>query len=195
MAKGDLVFIDIETTGLDWNKHSAIEIAWMAGDMEQPEVIFPYRYTGKGDQQPVWQQADPEAMEINDFFNRYPNGVKDSDISDLIRFLDVIEDSTLVGANVRFDARFIEKAYGFNPEPWHHRLFDLQAYAAGVFRWPAPKSWEDTVDEIIKRDMLLLNPEEEDDNYPDFSTEPDHTAANDVKSVQQAYYWLRWFTS
>lgn len=194
MAKDDLVFIDGETTGLDWNKHSMIEIAWMTGDMTVPQVLYPYRYTGKGDQQPVWQQADPEAMEINGFFDRFPNGVRDSDITDLIRFLDAIEDSTLVGANIRFDARFIEKTYGLNLEPWHHRLFDLESYAAGIFRWPAPKSWADTVDEIISRDRKLLNPEE-DENYPGFETEPDHTAANDCKSVAEAYYWLRWFTS
>jgi len=172
--KNQLVFCDIETTGLSWRSSNAIEIAYMTEDMLIPEVVIPYTLNRNAPGFP-WDISDPKAMEINHFYERYPNGVEYTGDLSISNMIEVMTDSTLVGANVRFDARFIEKLIG--EEVWHHRLFDLQAYAAGVFGWDRPCAWSD----ICKHIKYL---------EPGFMTSPDHTAAADTLSVKQAYLWM-----
>lgn len=176
--KNQLVFCDIETTGLSWRDSNAIEIAYMTEDMLIPEVVIPYALTPGWPGFPSgfpWGNADLKAMEVNHFYERYPSGVEYSGEHAVAKMIEVMTGSTLVGANVRFDARFIEKLIG--EEVWHHRLFDLQAYAAGVFGWDRPRSWSD----ICKHIEYL---------EPGFMTSPDHTAAADTLSVKQAYLWM-----
>lgn len=178
MAKGDLVFVDVETTGLDWDKHHVIEIAYMTEAMEKPVVVIPWGYDARANPlytSPIWANANPKAMAINKFYERYPDGIPFSGDEAIHRMMNKMQDSTLVGANVRFDARMIEKFLGF--EPWHHRLLDIEAYASGVFGWTIPLGWNRTVEFInsIEPGAIVLN---------------DHTAAADCLSVMQAYRWL-----
>lgn len=176
MAKGDLVFVDIETTGLDWDKHHAIEIAYQTQEMEKPEILIPWTYYGNRHRgyRNIWHNADPVAMEINKFFERYPDGVDFSGNNAIDRMIGTMTDSTLVGANVRFDARFIEKFIG--KEVWHHRLFDIQAYAAGYWQQTTLMGWSDICDTVRDEGLTF--------------TAPDHTAAADCQSVKDVYNWL-----
>lgn len=172
---GTIVAIDTETNGLNWKKSRVIELAWMAGDMSKPEVLFPYDYDGEygltmSPKKNVWTTADPDAMKINKFYERYPNGVKRSSDADFARFFSVVTSSTIMGANVQFDARMMYKTFGV--EPWHYRLFDISSWASGILGYDTVSSWSD----ITK--FLGL-------------TGADHSAAGDCLTVSQAYGLLR----
>jgi DNA polymerase-3 subunit epsilon len=192
MAKGDLVFLDTETTGLNYGEHRVIELAYMTQDMKEPAVIFPYKIQPETPTAYPMGYADPKAMEINKFYDRYPNGVYASSIEDISDFLNVVEGSTLVGANIRFDARMIEYSFQLTSEPWHHRLFDLEAYAAGVFGWSAPRGWKEICDNISTLSASLID-DRRVKYMPTFDVSPDHSAAADTLSVKQAYDWLVWY--
>ncbi len=177
MAKDDLVFVDIEATGLDWDKHHVIEIAYMTEAMEKPIVVIPWEYDPKyklGNIRP-WATADPKAMGINKFYERYPDGIPFSGDAAIQRMMTRMDQATLVGANVRFDARMIEKFLGF--EPWHHRLLDIESYAAGVFGWKNVKGWGETVEYINNM-------------QPGAVTVNDHTAYADCLGIREAYRFL-----
>lgn len=188
MAKGDLVFVDDETTGLDWSKHTAIEIAYVTQEMEVPKVIIPWVYK-PGEYGYPWYAADAKAMEINKFFDRYDNGVERSSDEDIAHFLEVVKDSTLVGANVRFDARFIESTLNLEVELWHYRLWDITSYSAGVFGLDHLEGWSDIkkrIDVINKRYYA---------SAPVLTTSPDHSAAADCQSVKECFNWLQWYSN
>lgn len=176
MAKRKKCFVDIETTGLDWDYHHAIEIAYMTEDMEKPITVIPCAYTpniGENlSSHTVWGFASEKAMEINKFYERFPNGVSNSGIQALTRMEERMKDCTLVGANIRFDARFIEKVIGF--EPWHHRLLDIEAYIAGHFNL-------DYIPSFSECQKLIA------DAYGATVTKPNHTAYMDCLSVAEAY--------
>lgn len=186
--KGDLVFIDIETTGLEWDKHTAIEIAYVTQEMEVPKVIIPWSYD-PGDYSSPWYAADTKAMEINKFFGRYDNGVKRSSDEGIAHFLEVVRDSTIVGANIRFDARFIESTLELEVEPWHYRLWDITSYSAGIFGLDHLEGWSDTkkrIDSISKNRLY--------NSAPVLTTTPDHSAAADCQSVKECFNWLQWYS-
>ncbi|MEZ5314895.1 MAG: 3'-5' exonuclease [Chlamydiales bacterium] len=61
-----LIFLDIETTGLDPDKHRILEIAYRIVESTTNHSIVSYLSTI---QQPleVWKQADPKSLQINGF--------------------------------------------------------------------------------------------------------------------------------
>lgn len=187
------IFIDCETTGLIYGEHSVIEIAYMHEDWDKPKVLIPYTYIpGEEDTwRPPWAKADPVAMEINKFYERYPEGVRASTNVDFREFIETVRDNTLVGANVRFDARFIHQELASDLEPWHHRLIDLQVYAAGVFGWLELRGWSDIVAYI--KEIQSYYDEDWRINLPMVETKPDHSAYSDCLSVAEVYRWLRWW--
>lgn len=172
---GTIVSIDTETNGLNWKKSRVIELAWMAGDMTKPEVLIPFDYDGEygltqSPNRNVWTTADPSAMEVNKFFERYPSGVKRSSNADFARFFSVVASSTIMGANIQFDARMMYRTFGI--EPWHYRLFDISSWASGILGLDTVSSWTDVCAAL----GLVGN---------------DHTAAGDCLTVSKAYALLR----
>lgn len=182
MAKDELVFIDCETTGLDYDTHVPIEIAYMTMDMEEPKIVFPYDYLPEMIVVFPWNVVDPKAMEINKFYERYESTAGMS-TSEFDEFYHDLEGVTLVGANVRFDARMLEKLFWDSKvtEPWHYRLLDMESYVAGFFRWPKPRSWKDTIEYL----STVMDP-----GRP-LEYLPDHTAAGDCLSVREVYGLLQ----
>ncbi len=156
-----VVVADIETTGLLADVHAITEIAWVVIDLDEidvDEVSYDEimengkaMYPGLSDA--ALAQADPEALKINDYVDRGIASKPRPDLGDWAELIDDLEDCTLMGANIRFDARFIEKMIG--QEPWNHRLFDLQAYAAGVLGHDLPKSLSDIRVELIEHDYAI----------------------------------------
>lgn len=180
------VYVDTETTGLNYDEHAAIEIAYMTDDMNEPELVIPWTYD-PADPTNIFEWADPKAMEINKFYERYPNGVEYSGDTAIIKMIDVMRGSTLVGANVRFDARMIEQIIG---EVWHHRLFDIEAWAGGIFHLDFPVGWSDCV--RLARHVIELNQ----DHFPAFAiTDNDHTAVGDCQSVRDVFITFKRFAS
>lgn len=124
MAKGDLVFLDIETLGLDIGQHAIWEIAYAVNDGPIISSFIPHFKT----------PADPEALKVNNYEERIKNAVYVPDFGQ--HFVAALTGSTVVGANPAFDTKFIELQFlrprGLETTPWHHRLLDIEAYAMGV---------------------------------------------------------------
>lgn len=119
-----LVVVDLETTGL--SKYAfPLEVAAINVDTGEELQFVPYVTDS------VLGGADPKALQINRYYER---GVwaemLDADATkekwDVL--LNMLDGNTLGGSNPRFDAMIMARFIG---EPWHHRLADLSAYAAG----------------------------------------------------------------
>jgi DNA polymerase-3 subunit epsilon len=96
-----LVFIDIETTGLDENKHEILEIAVLGEDGEtllhtavKPEHI---------------ETASPKALEINGYNpGEWEPSPLFGEIADKVH--ELLSGPVIAGQNVSFDMRFVNRA-------------------------------------------------------------------------------------
>ena len=158
-----LVFLDTETTGLDPERHEVWELAYAVDD--GPICSSKVHHS--------LRNADPTALLMNGYLSR-----PDSLPLDQIRLESdaqgVLVGATLVGANPAFDAGFLRARWGV--APWHYRLFDVEAYAAGVLGWDGPKGLA-----AIRAALA--------DDYD--IPAPDHTAAGDVATLRACFYALR----
>jgi len=166
----DLVFLDTETTGLDFDTSQVVELAYCIGWGEIKTLVPPHSLQG----------ADPTALKINKYYER---GLDDrsrwaTDI-ELTQAKAEMTNRTIVAANPRFDSRMLERTFGFrgNNEPWKFRLFDLQSFAAGILELREPIS-------MAKLHELLAF------DGPDIPR-PDHTAAGDVATMRYIFGLLR----
>lgn len=142
----DIVYLDLETTGVEYWRHTIFEIG----------LIFP-----GGREYEIWIQptadelaiADTNALRVNNYnrlFQDRESGpwhsieggidsyiVRDSDrkrglAAMLARKLDSV---LLAGCNVKFDQEFLEawlRRYGACPT-WDYHVLDIPTYAAGVY--------------------------------------------------------------
>lgn len=156
-----LVFLDTETTGLDPLRHEVWEVAYAVDGGPVLSGVVPHSL----------RNADPEALSMNGYLARghgrwvsVENGLRGS-----------LSGATLVGANPAFDAAFLRARWGVSP--WHYRLLDVEAYAAGVLGLEMPQGLAKTTKTV--RDLGFDIPE------------PDHTAAGDVATVRAVYEALR----
>jgi DNA polymerase III subunit epsilon len=108
-----LSFIDIETTGLDPNKHEIIEIAVISCTPEGVTSTWECKVAPKR-----IDLAHPKALEINQYCEEDWVGAKD--IEEIIPTLvALLQDSTPVAHNASFDKSFIEKAVLGHKIPHH----------------------------------------------------------------------------
>jgi hypothetical protein len=120
--------------------------------------------------------AEPAALRVNRYYER---GLDDrsrwSSPDEVSRFLLDARRATMVAANPSFDAAFLFAHFGY--APWHYRLLDVQAYAAGVLDWDTPRSLREIRDALVERGHEL--------------DEADHSAGGDVVTLRQAHRALR----
>lgn len=128
-----LVVVDTETTGL-WPGSSVIlEVA--AINVATGEELYFAPHASPED----LGKADGDAMRINRYYERgvYKNM---SSPTATVEFYSqlwlMLEGNTLGGSNPRFDAAMLTAARNTLIEPWHYRLADLAAYAAGALHLP-----------------------------------------------------------
>lgn len=163
-----LVFLDTETTGLDPDRHEIWELAYAIddGDIHSGIVYHSTRY------------ADPKALSMNGYHDRlYPHTFTDMQALEIgARF--ALDGATIVAANPAFDAAFLRARWGVTP--WHHRLWDIEAYAAGVLGLDKVEGLAGVATTL--RDLGHDIPE------------PDHTAAGDVATLRASFYALRWIS-
>ncbi len=144
MKKHSLAFIDLETTGLDPEKHEIIEIGCLiARQVAQPdgkqgakvEVIEDFEIKVK----PIHlETSEPEALRIN--------GYNDADwlfAVDLKKALEMLAEKTkdciMVGLNVAFDWSFLEKAFaetGVENKMHFHKLEVMSMAFAKLYNDP-----------------------------------------------------------
>lgn len=143
----NLAFVDIETTGLDPDRHQIWEVAIIlrGGDgLDRPRRwLLPVNV----------EWADPEALDIGGFHDRHPQGtrwsegVTDSDYTmDMYRFAAEVCHLTygahLVGAVVSFDEERLRRLMQqCHIAPlWHYHLVDVEALVAG--KWSIQPPWD-----------------------------------------------------
>lgn len=140
-----LAFLDLETTGLDPRRHDIWEIGVIVRD---PDVGEDIEYLWQI--RPDLQRADPKALEISRFHERFQ--VRDHltaasiDAEDgkpwlgyystseaFIEVQDALHGAHIVGAVPSFDDAFLKAA--FHPLSlrigWHYHLIDVEALAVG----------------------------------------------------------------
>lgn len=157
-----LVFLDTETTGLDPDRHEIWEIAYAVDDGLIKSAIVPHTFT----------HPDPKALALNGYLDRAIDAQRDRKFE-----LDLradLEGATIVGANPAFDSAFLRARWGYTP--WHHRLWDIEAFAAGVHALPSIPGLASVA--AVLRDLGHEIPE------------PDHTAAGDVATLRASFYAL-----
>lgn len=160
------VYCDVETTGLDPDKHEIWEIAYAVDDQPIERSFVPHRIDAK---------TSPEALKVGGYADRY-NAAEISDGEHWeYEVSQALVGATLVGANPSFDAAFLRKRWGVSP--WHHRLLDVETYAMPHFGWTKPRGLKDVADGLREDGFTI--------------PAPDHTAAGDVATVRACHLALQ----
>lgn len=138
MTTREVIVVDVETNGLDRDRHQAVEVAWWHLGTGQRGRFIPPHNVSK-----VLYEADIEALQLNRYIDRIAAFSQDLNGEDARELAEVLHDNRLAGSNPTFDAGFLTDMFldYDNRElcgvpRWHHRLLDLSAYAAGVLGLP-----------------------------------------------------------
>jgi oligoribonuclease (3'-5' exoribonuclease) len=124
-----IVFLDTETTGLNPYSHELLEVAMIVREMGvDREVLFSLQIDTT--------RADRHALKVNNYYGRSQElartRVQPQQAES--RLLVYLEDAIVVGNNVQFDLRFIERFLyqrgSYNTTPWHYHPVDLKALVA-----------------------------------------------------------------
>lgn len=129
MTARHVVVLDVETTGLT-DRDIAVEVAWWDLTTDERGVIVTPHNTAW-----VLENGHPDALEMNGYRERLLHAVQ----TEPTALHQVLRGQTLAGANIRFDAAHLAKLFtarGLHPAPFHHRLLDVESYAAGVLGLP-----------------------------------------------------------
>ncbi|MFP4150352.1 MAG: PolC-type DNA polymerase III [Nitriliruptoraceae bacterium] len=119
------VFLDTETTGLDFARHQLTEVAWIVrfeDGREEEHCVVP-EHTLDG--------ADPTALELTRYHEQIAPRPRVPAEEWLVRFLEHAQDAVLVGAVPDFDARHLEQAAARiqRTPTWDHHLLDVETFA------------------------------------------------------------------
>lgn len=171
----NLVVCDVETNGLDLEKHQVVEVAWWNLTTNERDTFVPYHNVHM-----VLHDAEIAALRVNRYLDRIVDRVPEraGTMPELAALYLQLADATMIGSNPAFDAGMLSKLFrahytaARNPTPWHYRLWDVSAYAAGVL----------DLDELpgLHRicDLLDIEP-------------GDHTAEGDVTATGLCFQELR----
>lgn len=136
MTAPPILFVDVETTGLDPDRHHLWEIAVVdeAGETLLDAQIHVDLTT-----------ADPAALRINGYYRRrWETPVLPRWL--VQRLVGLLDGATLAGAAPHFDAAFLDRwlrAHG-QCGTWSHRLLDVCTFAAPTLGWDRPRGLADT---------------------------------------------------
>jgi hypothetical protein len=135
-----LVMLDIETNGLDPERHVAVEIAWHDMSTGEHGCFVPVHSVRE-----TLASADIEALRVCRYIDRLATAEQDrsrhadSPGPQTHALWELLHGATVCGKNVAgFDLRFVEKLFrqydltGDAPTPWRHRTLEIGSYACGV---------------------------------------------------------------
>ena len=129
------IFIDTETTGLDFSRHQLTEVAWIVrfeDGREEERRFFP-EHTLDG--------ADDKALELTRYHEQIAPQPRSPASEWLELFLSDAEGAVLVGAVPDFDARHLEQAAARiqRTPTWDHHLLDVETFALPLIS-PGPEA-------------------------------------------------------
>lgn len=157
-----MLWLDIETSGLDPYRHEILEIAYAIDDDAPYTLIFPHYLLN----------ADPKALEINRYYERglarKRSWAKEHELEGLQQ---ILQDQTIAGSNPAFDVSFL-RAYDYSG--WKHRLMDVPLWVAGHFGWLESAG--------LQRTITYMNMKKG-HNLP----YPDHSAKGDIIATRALF--------
>jgi DNA polymerase III epsilon subunit-like protein len=133
MSRSDLVFLDIETTGLDPTRHEVWEIAIIEADSDaMHHWLMNVQALSK---------ADPGALRVNKYYERIFKltareqnfSVQTKSFSLAIQVATLLLNKTIIGNNPSFDATFLDaflRSQGVVPA-WNHSLVCVKSLVGG----------------------------------------------------------------
>lgn len=143
----DLWVVDLETTTLDVERAYILEVAAVNVETRQEIQFVPYV------KRSVFAAAEPQALTVNRYFERrvYDQMLNEYYTAQAYKDLAyALGGNTLAGSNPTYDAAVLSRAFidvtsgsdrvTIEPTPWHYRLADLAAYAAGALGIPPNES-------------------------------------------------------
>lgn len=161
----NLVFVDVETTGLDETRHEIIEIAVIRGSQTYHRKVQPQHI----------ETASPRALEINGFnYKEWAHAAHPSTVA--LEIAHYLNEATIVAHNPHFDMKFIDELlHAHNINLWYdRRLIDTTVLAHEHLLPAGIKSLSmDSIREFFS-----------------WSTEGAHTALKDCQDVRRLYYKL-----
>ena len=177
MKTHNLAFIDVETTGLDPDKHELIEIGCVLarqisqeGKGSRLEFIEEFEYKIFPEH---LEDADPESLMINGFTaERWGNAILLEDA--MKRFSEKVRGASFVAHNVSFDLAFIEKALkksGVKNTMHHHKIDTISLAFAILYHNP----------EVQKFSLRSLC------EFFGIQNENAHTALSDARATFEVY--------
>ncbi|MGV9744620.1 3'-5' exonuclease [Rhodococcus zopfii] len=171
--------VDLETTSLDTDKAYILEVAAVNVETRQEIYFVPFV------KRSVYAAAEPEALTVNRYFERrlYTQMLNEYYTANAYKDLAyALGENTFAGSNPTYDAAVLSRAFldvtagssprvVIDPKPWHHRLADLAAYAAGALG-------------IDPQDSPGLNKACE---LLDVTNEDPHTAMGDARATAECF--------
>ena len=142
MKKHNLAFIDVETTGFDYEQHEIIELgAVIVRQDETLSVLHELEYKIKPRR---IETANPQALRINGY--NEADWLFASDLTQVLKdFAAKAADATFVAHNLVFDWRFVEAAFKEarveNPMPYG-KLDTLSMAFAKLYHEPRVQSFK-----------------------------------------------------
>jgi len=166
----NLVFVDVETTGLNPAYHEIIEIALVSKDFTYHRKIIPE----------MIEHADPFAMKLNGYCpEKWSEAITAKQLILEIQYL--LKNVTLAGHNVSFDIEFLEETY-----TRYGKIFNLKRRRIDTvtmaYEHLYPLGLQSLSLDAI-RDFL------------DWSKEGSHTALKDAQDSRRLFNYLRGFSA
>lgn len=153
----ELIFVDTETTGLNNETDQLVELSYARREGPITTLYFGV-------------EEVPDFIDgLIKFTERGIAGRKSS-ADEVMEFLSLSEDQTMVAANPHFDRTFMTTADLYR---FHYRTLDVETYAMSVL----------SLDEMPSMREVFEHLKEEGFDLP----EPDHSSAGDVATLREAY--------
>lgn len=155
------VYLDVETTGRDPDRHEIWELAYAVDDgpIHVGRTLHSFRH------------ADPDALNMNGYWTRQGGDSRETfEFNIEVNARAALNGATLVAANPAFDAAFLRARWGATP--WKYRLLDVEAYAMGALGHDEPQG--------LSTICAALGVEQ-----------PDHSARGDVRALRECHVRLK----
>ena len=156
------IYVDVETTGLNPQEDELVELTYA---VEQDDPITLY----------FGVQEVPDFIDdLIGFTKRGISGLRSSP-EELWDFMHACKGATMVSANPKFDAAFLDEN---KLNVFHYRTLDLESYAMHALDLDYVPGMADIYELLTERGYDIVA--------------PDHTSRNDVLALRRCFEIIKW---